>query len=96
MKIDSLIARRPNIKKNSAPNKSGTAKKPDDYEPKEEYDLSKLTILPKGRFDPKRRLGNNGIELEPDMAKAFPNDESVNEIRTGMNPRTIFSPAKAG
>lgn len=38
-----------------------------------------MTILPKGRFDPKRRLGNNVIVLEPDVAKAFPNDEAVNE-----------------
>jgi hypothetical protein len=51
----------------------------DDFELKEEYDLSQMTILPKGRFDPKRRLGNNVIVLEPDVAKAFPNDEAVNE-----------------
>ena len=51
----------------------------DEYELKEEYDLSQMTILPKGRFDPKRRLGNNVIVLEPDVAKAFPNDEAVNE-----------------
>ena len=54
-------------------------KKQDDYELNEEYDLSKMTILPKGRFDPKRRIGNNVIVLEPDVAKAFPNDEAVNE-----------------
>lgn len=51
----------------------------DDFELKEEYDLSQMTILPKGRFDPKRRLGNNVIVLEPDVAKAFPNEEAVNE-----------------
>lgn len=51
----------------------------DDFELKEEYDLSQMTILPKGRFDPKRWLGNNVIVLEPDVAKAFPNDEAVNE-----------------
>lgn len=51
----------------------------DDFELKEEYDLSQMTILPKGRFDPKRRLGNNVIVLKPDVAKAFPNDEAVNE-----------------
>jgi hypothetical protein len=54
-------------------------KTPDDYELKEEYDLSKMTILPKGRFDPKRRIGSNVIILEPDVAKAFPTDEAVNE-----------------
>jgi hypothetical protein len=51
----------------------------DDYELNDEYDLSKMTILPKGRFDPQRRMGNNVIVLEPDVAKAFPNDEAVNE-----------------
>lgn len=59
--------------------KKNSIKKQDDYELKEEYDLSKMTILAKGRFDPKRRIGNNVIVLEPDVAKAFPNDEAVNE-----------------
>jgi len=59
--------------------KKNSIKKPDDYDLNEEYDLSKMTILPQGRFDPKRRIGNNVIVLEPDLAKAFPNDESVNE-----------------
>ena len=54
-------------------------KNQDDYELEEEYDLSKMTILPKGRFDPKRRIGSNVIVLEPDVAKAFPDDEAVNE-----------------
>jgi hypothetical protein len=54
-------------------------KKQDDYELREEYDLSKMTILPKGRFDPKRRIGTNVVVLEPDIARAFPDDEAVNE-----------------
>jgi len=54
-------------------------KKQDDYELRDEYDLSKMTVLPKGRFDPKRRLGSNVVVLEPEIAKAFPNDEAVNE-----------------
>jgi len=54
-------------------------KKQDDYELRDEYDLSKLPVMPKGRFDPKRRLGTNIVVLEPDVAKAFPNDEAVNE-----------------
>ncbi len=53
--------------------------KQDDYELKDEYDLSKMTILPRGRFSPERRIGNNVVVLEPDVAKAFPNDEAVNE-----------------
>ena len=59
--------------------KKNSIKKQDDYELNDEYDLSKMTILPKGRFDPKHRIGNNIIVLEPDIAKAFPNDEAVNE-----------------
>ena len=58
---------------------SATLKRQGDYELKEEYNLSKMTILPKGRFSPERRIGNNVIVLEPDVAKAFPNDEAVNE-----------------
>ncbi|MBV6450261.1 MAG: hypothetical protein MHPDNHAH_00984 [Anaerolineales bacterium] len=54
-------------------------KKRDDYELREEYDLSKMIVLPKGRFDPKRRLGTNVVVLEPEIAKAFPSDEAVNE-----------------
>jgi hypothetical protein len=64
--------RRQKVKKNSI-------KKQDDYELREEYDLSKMAILPKGRFDPKRRIGTNVVVLEPEIAKAFPNDEAVNE-----------------
>ncbi len=59
--------------------KKNSIKKQDDYELREEYDLSKMTVLPKGRFDPKRRIGTNVVVLDPEIAKAFPNDESVNE-----------------
>ena len=59
--------------------KKNSTKKQDDYELQKEYDLSKMTVLPKGRFDPKRRIGNNIVLLEPDIAKAFPSDEAVNE-----------------
>ena len=59
--------------------KKNSIKKQDDYELKEEYDLSKMTIPPKGRFDPQHRIGNNVVVLEPDVAKAFPKDEAVNE-----------------
>lgn len=59
--------------------KKNSIKKQDDYELQKEYDLSKMTVLPKGRFDPKRRIGNNVVLLEPDIAKAFPSDEAVNE-----------------
>ncbi len=60
------------MKKNSMP-------KQDDYELKDEYDLSKMTVLPRGRFAPERRMGRNVAVLEPDIAQAFPNDDAVNE-----------------
>ena len=59
--------------------KNKDASKKENYELREEYDLSKMTVLPKGRFDPKRRIGSNIVVLEPEIAKAFPNDEAVNE-----------------
>jgi len=54
-------------------------KKPnDDDELREEYDLSQLPIMPKGRYAPERRMGRNLVVLEPDVARAFPSDEAVN------------------
>ena len=50
----------------------------DDYELQEEYDLSQLPILPKGRYAPERRAGRNLVVLDPDLAQAFPSDEAVN------------------
>jgi hypothetical protein len=52
---------------------------PNDYELRDEYDLSKFTIVPKGRFAPERRAGRNVILLAPDVVEAFPTDEAVNE-----------------
>lgn len=59
--------------------KKTSTKKQNEYELRKEYDLSKMTVLPRGRFDPKRRIGNNVVVLEPEIAKAFPSDEAVNE-----------------
>jgi len=50
----------------------------EDYELREEYDLSELPIMPKGRYTPERRIGKNLVVLDPDVAQAFPNDEAVN------------------
>jgi len=52
---------------------------PDDYELREEYDLSKLTIVAKGRYAPEKRVGKNVVLLAPDVAEAFPTDDAVNE-----------------
>jgi len=55
-------------------------KKPhDDYELREEYDLSQLPIMPRGRYAPERRAGSNLVVLEPDLARVFPTDEAVNK-----------------
>ncbi len=59
--------------------KKNSIKKQDDYELREEYDLSKMPVLPRGRFDPERRVGTNVVILEPEIAKAFPSDEAVNK-----------------
>lgn len=52
---------------------------PNDYELRSEYDLSRLTIVPKGRFAPGRRAGKNVVLLAPAVVEAFPTDEAVNE-----------------
>ena len=52
---------------------------PNDYELRDEYDLSAMTIVPKGRFSPGRRTGKNVVLLAPDVVEAFPTDEAVNE-----------------
>ena len=52
---------------------------PDDYELRDEYDLSKMTVLPKGRYAPHRRAGKNVVLLAEDVVEAFPTDEAVNE-----------------
>jgi hypothetical protein len=67
----------------------------DDYELQEEYDLSQLPIMPKGRFAPEKRVGSNLILLEPDLAQAFPTDEAVNKaLRLILQATQI--PEKAG
>jgi hypothetical protein len=50
----------------------------DDYELRDEYDLSEMTVVAKGRYAAHRRTGKN-------VMKAFPTDESVNEaLRLAM------------
>lgn len=52
---------------------------PDDYELRDEYDLSTMTVVPKGRYAPHRRVGKNIVLLAEDVVEAFPTDEAVNE-----------------
>ncbi len=51
----------------------------DDYDLRDEYDLASMTVLPRGRYAPGRRVGRNVIVLAPDVVEAFPTDEAVNE-----------------
>jgi hypothetical protein len=44
-----------------------------------EYDLKKLKFVGRGIFAERYRSGTNLVLLEPDVRKAFPNDEAVNE-----------------
>ena len=52
---------------------------PDDYELRDEYDLSTMTVVARGRYAPDRRVGKNVVLLAEDVAEAFPTDEAVNE-----------------
>jgi hypothetical protein len=49
----------------------------DDLRP--EYDLRKLKFMGRGVYAERYRSGTNLVLLEPDVRKAFPDDESVNE-----------------
>lgn len=44
-----------------------------------EYDFSKMTGGVKGKYAERYKAGTNLVLLEPDVAKAFPTAESVNE-----------------
>ena len=43
----------------------------DDYELRDEYDLSKMTIVPKGRYAPHRRVGKNVVLLPRTLYEPF-------------------------
>lgn len=43
-----------------------------------EYDFSTMGQGIKGKYVERYRSGTNIIRLDPDVAKAFPNDEAVN------------------
>ncbi len=60
-------------------NEDSTNKTRDDYDLRDEYDLSQLPIMPEGRYAPGRRLGTNLVVLAPDVAEAFLDDAAVNE-----------------
>jgi len=46
---------------------------------REEYDLSQLRGGVRGKYAERYKAGTNLVLLEPDVAEAFPDDQSVNE-----------------
>jgi hypothetical protein len=44
-----------------------------------EYDFSKMKLVGRGIYAERYRSGTNLVLLEPDVRKAFPDDESINE-----------------
>ena len=46
---------------------------------REEYDLTKLNNRVRGKYVERYNEGTNIVLLEPDIAKAFPDSESVNK-----------------
>ncbi len=75
---------------------ANSMKKPnEDYELEEEYDLSQLPVMPRGKYAPEKRLARNLVVLEPDLAQAFPSDEAVNKaLRLILEATRI--PVKSG
>ena len=60
-------------------NDDSTKKDADDYELRPEYDLSQMTVLPRGRYATGHRSGRNVVVLDPEIADAFPDDDAVNQ-----------------
>ena len=46
---------------------------------REEYDFSKLSGAVRGKYHERYKSGTNLVLLQPDVAEAFPDAESVNE-----------------
>ena len=58
--------------------KNASEKISDDLRP--EYDLSKLTGAVRGKYYKRATAGTTLVLLEPDVADAFPNGQTVNEV----------------
>jgi hypothetical protein len=64
-----------------------------------EYDFSKLKGGVRGKYSRRFRAGTNIVRLEPELARAFPTDEAVNEalrtvVRATRALRTARRPNK--
>lgn len=61
--------------------KKASSRPDDDLRP--EYDFSSLKGGVRGKYYRRFKAGTNIVRLEPEVAKAFPTDEAVNEaLRT--------------
>ena len=49
-----------------------------------EYDLSKLNGGVRGKYVERYRAGTNLVLLSPDVAKHFPDEQSVNQALRGL------------
>ena len=67
-------------------------------EPRSEYDLENLLAGGiQGKYVERYRKGTNLVLLEPDIARAFPTQKSVNEVlRLVMQLSGIAKPVKSG
>lgn len=54
------------------------SKESENDEMRAEYDFSKLRGSVRGKYYSKAKAGTNLVLIDPDLAKVFPNDESVN------------------
>ena len=55
-----------------------------------EYDLSKLKGVVRGKYYKRAIAGTNLVLIEPDLAKAFPDNDSVNRaLRTLLDAASV-------
>jgi hypothetical protein len=73
--------------------KKASRKRDDDLRP--EYDFSSLKGGVRGKYFRRLRSGTNIVRIEPELAKAFPTDEAVNEaLRTVMRASRALKRAR--
>ena len=69
--------------------KKASRKQDDELRP--EYDFSSLEGGVRGKYYRRFQAGTNIVRLEPDLAKAFPTDEAVNEaLRTVVRASRVL------
>jgi hypothetical protein len=75
------------------PTKKVSSSKSDDLRP--EYDLSALGPAVRGKYHERASSGTNVVLLDPDVARAFPTPESVNNaLRLLVDVAAVVSSEK--